>query len=37
MTRVAWLYIVKWRLIMRLLLRRVIVKATKARSTGHLR
>jgi hypothetical protein len=33
MNRVVWLYIVKWRLIMRLLLTRAIVKAARARST----
>jgi hypothetical protein len=37
MNRVIWLYIVKWRLTMRLLLMHVIVKAAKARSMQQIR
>jgi hypothetical protein len=36
MNRVVWLYVVKWRLIMRLLLMHVIAKAAKARSTRRI-
>jgi hypothetical protein len=37
MNRVIWLYIVKWRLTMRLVLMHAVVKAAKARSMQHIR
>jgi hypothetical protein len=37
MNRVLWLYIMKWRLTMRLLFMHVIVKAAKVRSMQQIR